>query len=105
MSSNGKLFWKTVALRNKLSELSRRCSYEALEQAIKLLEANSIPAWKEPPIDWDKTEVGDENSNPERFVPAEVLWPSVQKLRDKMARIQKEVVEKKAKGEKLEMDD
>jgi hypothetical protein len=103
--NNGLLFWKTIALRAELTELSRRCSYEALEKAVELLQANSIPAWKEPEIDWAKAELGTENSNPERFVSPEILWPSVQKLRDKMERIQKDVAEKEAKGEKLDMDD
>jgi hypothetical protein len=81
--NNGLLFWKTIALRAELTELSRRCSYEALEKAVELLRANSIPAWKEPEIDWAKAELGT----------------------DKMERIQKDVAEKEAKGEKLDMDD
>ena len=104
--NNSQLFWKTVGLRSKLTALSRRCSIEALEQAVAYLEANSIPAWVEPEIDWDNVEVASpENSNPERFVQKDILEAGVNKLRDKIARIERENKEKLERGEQLDMDD
>ena len=104
--NNSQLFWKTIGLRSKLAQLSRRCSLEALEQAVAYLEANSIPDWVEPEINWDIAEVATpENSNPERFVQKDILEAGVNKLRDKMARIERENKEKLERGEQLDMDD
>ena len=102
------LWWERVQLQSKLQELCKRSKNEDLIFAIEYLEKRAHPAWKEPKIDWlNGVEIGNDLvlDDPERFVPPEILYPSVQKLRDKMARIEKENQEKLARGEKLEMDD
>jgi hypothetical protein len=101
-SRDCKLWWKRIHLQSKLQELCKRSKNEDLIFAIECLEKGAHPKYKEPEINWDRVSY---DSNPEKFVPPEILYPSVQKLRDKMARIQKENQEKLAKGEELEMDD
>lgn len=97
-------FWDIAGLRSRLQELSRRCSKEDLKYVVDYLEERALPQWKEAKINWDRVEIG--NVSPvERYVPAEILYPSVYKLREKMNRIQKEAEERELKGEKLELDD
>tara|TARA_A100001388_G_C28639622_1_gene436423 strand:- start:137 stop:475 length:339 start_codon:yes stop_codon:yes gene_type:complete len=107
-SDDCKLWWERIRLQSKLQELCKRSRNEDLIFVIEYLEKRAHPAWKEPKIDWlNGVEIGHDLvlDDPERFVPPEILYPSVQKLRDKMARIEKENQEKLARGEKLEMDD
>lgn len=102
LSENCKLWWERVNLQNKLEDLKRRSKNEDLIYVIEYLEKRALPKKEIPEINWDRVNY---DSNPERFVSPEILYPSVQKLRDKMARIEKENQEKFAKGEKLELDD
>ncbi len=101
-SDSCKLWWKRANLHHKLEDLKRRSKNEDLIYVIEYLEKRAIPKKEVPEINWDRVH---NDSNPERFVPPEILYPSVQKLRDKMTRIEKENQEKIARGEKLEMDD
>ena len=101
-SDDCKLWWERVRIQSKLQELCKRSKNEDLIFAIEYLEKRARPKKEVLEINWDRVNY---DSNPERFVPPEILYPSVQKLRDKMARIEKENQEKLARGEKLEMDD
>lgn len=101
-SESCRLWWERVRLQSKLQELCKRSKNEDLIFAIEYLEKRAYPKYKVPEINWDRVSY---DSNPERYVPPEILYPSVQKLRDKMARIEKENQEKLARGEELEMDD
>ena len=96
------LWCERVTLQSKLQELCKRSKNEDLIFAIEYLEPRAHPKYKEPEINWDRVSY---DSTPERFVPANILYPSVQKLRDKIKRIEKENKEKLEKGEKLELDD
>ena len=99
-----KNFWDVVRLRAALQELSRRCSEQDLIYVVDYLENRSIPKWKEPIIDWDKVEIGN-IARAEDIISPDVLHPALDKLKKKMERLQKEVEEKKSRGEKLELDD